>query len=92
MARKLEGIFGDLVQLHNQTKIEGFLNNADNAGRLGGLLGDIRNAVMDYQVCMSLDYLEWQRLMFKLEFNPTRYILQKLSTYRKSHPFAPCLC
>ena len=35
----------------DQGKIEGFFNNVGNADKLGGLVEDIREATMDYQVC-----------------------------------------
>ena len=31
--------------------VEGFFTNAKNADLLSGLVGDIHNAMMDYQVC-----------------------------------------
>ena len=34
-----------------QGNVEGFINNPKNADNLSGLVGDIQNAVMDYQVC-----------------------------------------
>ena len=50
MPRKLERICLDLTQLGEQGKIRGFLSNVGNADQLGGLLEDIRDAVMEYQV------------------------------------------
>jgi len=38
--------------LAEQGKIEGFYKNVDNAGKLGGLVEDIRDAMMEYQVCI----------------------------------------
>ena len=38
-----------------QKNIAQFLNNAGNAQRLNDLVDDIREAVMDYQVCTSKD-------------------------------------
>lgn len=35
-----------------QGKAEGFFNNVKNADKLGGLVEDIRDAMMDYQVCI----------------------------------------
>ena len=35
-----------------QGKIKGFFKNVDNAGKLGGLVEDIRDAMMEYQVCI----------------------------------------
>jgi len=37
--------------LAEQRKVEGFFNNVKNADKLGGLVEDIRDAMMDYQVC-----------------------------------------
>ena len=36
-----------------QKNVAQFLNNAENAQRLNDLVDDIREAVMDYQVCAS---------------------------------------
>jgi len=36
--------------LAGQGKVEGFFNNVKNADKLGGLVEDIRDALMDYQV------------------------------------------
>jgi len=36
--------------LAEQGKAEGFFKNVKNADKLGGLVEDIRDAVMDYQV------------------------------------------
>ena len=41
----------DLAPLEEEGKVEGFFNNAENAGKLGDLVEDIRDAMMDYQVC-----------------------------------------
>ena len=32
---------------------KGFFNNVENAEKLGGLVEDVRDAMMDYQVCAS---------------------------------------
>ena len=40
----------DLSPLEEQGKVTGFFNNAENAGKLGGLVEDIRDAIMEYQV------------------------------------------
>jgi len=36
--------------LRRQGKIEGFLNNAANVDKIGGIVEDIRDAIMEYQV------------------------------------------
>lgn len=52
ITRKLEDIRQDLVPLEEQGNVEGFFNNVGNADKLGGLIEDIRNAIMEYQVCI----------------------------------------
>ena len=74
MTRKLDGVSKDLTLLAEQGRVVGFLNNVENASKLGGLLEEIRDATMEYQVCMLLDYFVLQRLMFKLGFTTTRYL------------------
>lgn len=56
MARKLEGVRLDLKLLAEQGT-EGLLNNVGNVNKLGGSLEDIRDAMVEYQVRVSLDYL-----------------------------------
>ena len=56
MVRKLEEISGELESLTKQGKVEGFFNNVKNADTLVGLVEGIRDAVMQYQVCTSLDH------------------------------------
>ena len=51
IVRKLGRILQELKPLEEQAKVEGFLNNVKNAEKLGGLVEDIRDVVMDYQVC-----------------------------------------
>jgi len=46
----LEKVLTELEPLAEQGKVEGFFNNVKNADKLGGLVEDIRDAVMDYQV------------------------------------------
>ena len=50
---KLEDIRRDLALLGEQGKTKGFFNNVENADKLGGLVEDVRDAVMDYQVCVT---------------------------------------
>ena len=52
VGRKLQDVRQDLVPLEKQGKVEGFFNNAENAGKLGGLVEDIRDAMIEYQVCV----------------------------------------
>lgn len=54
IARKLEGFGSELTELGDQGKVERFLNNVWNANALGGLLEDINEAMVEYQVRTSL--------------------------------------
>ena len=38
--------------MEDQGKVEGFLNNVKNADKLAGLVENIRDAMMHYQVCI----------------------------------------
>ena len=87
MARKLEGVRPNLTLLADQGKVEGFLNNVGNADTLGGLLEDIRDTMMEYQVRRSLCHLVLQRLTFESDFITTRYLRQELPTHCEFHPF-----
>ena len=49
--RKLDGVLQDLIPLAEQGKITRFLNSTKDVDKLGGLVEDIRDAMMDYQVC-----------------------------------------
>ena len=53
IVRKLEDIHRDLILLSEQGNVQGFFNNVKNADKLGGLIEDIHDAMMDYQVCTS---------------------------------------
>ena len=61
VGRELEDIHQELVLLGEQGKARGFFNNVEDAEKLGGLVEDVHDAVMDYQVCvsnnLSLSYL-----------------------------------
>ena len=50
VVRKIENVLQELEPLVEQGKAAGFFNNVKNADQLGGLAGDIRDAIMDYQV------------------------------------------
>jgi len=49
-ARKLRRVLRDLTPLAKQGNVEGFFGNVKNADKLIGLVEDVRDAVMDYQV------------------------------------------
>ena len=91
MTRKFECIRQDLTTLTEQGTVKGFLKNVRNADKLGGLLEDIRDAMMEYQVWVLFNYLVLQHLMFEPGFIATGYVRQELSDHRGSHSFAPFL-
>ena len=75
VCRKLQDARRDLAPLEEQGKVKGFFNNAENAGKLVGLVEDIRDAIMEYQVshgALNLPFLP--RLTFVLDFVATRYL------------------
>ena len=51
LARKLEDILQELTLLERRGKVTRFLNSARDVDKLSGLVEDIRDAMMDYQVC-----------------------------------------
>ena len=50
ISRKLEEIHQELDLLGGQGETAGFLANAENAQRISGIVEDIREVMMDYQV------------------------------------------
>ena len=48
---RLRDAVQDLKTLEDQGKVAGFLNNAKDAEALTSLAEDVRDAMMDYQVC-----------------------------------------
>ena len=50
IARKLQDVHRHLTLLVEQGGVEGFFSNIENADKLRGLIEDIRDAIMDYQV------------------------------------------
>ena len=70
IVRKLGSIVGELEPLAKQGKVEGFFNNVKNADKLGGLVEDIRDAVMDYQVRNQNDLASpMLDIYFRLRYN-----------------------
>ena len=53
ITRKLEYVDQELALLAGKGKAAGFLANTENAQRINGLVEDIREVMMDYQVCAS---------------------------------------
>ena len=62
IGRKLEEIRQELALLGEQGKTKGFFNNVENAEKLGGLVEDLRDVMMDYQVRPPSD-LSFSRLI-----------------------------
>lgn len=52
IARKLEDVHQSLNPLVQQGETTGFLTNAENAQRINNLVEDIREALINYQVCL----------------------------------------
>ena len=73
IGRKLQDLRCDLVLLEEQGKVEGFFNNVENADKLSGLVEDIRDAMLDYQVCV-LDPPFLSCLNILLDIATTRYV------------------
>jgi len=47
----LEAVSKDLTPLAEQGNLVGFLANNENAQKISGLVEDINEAIIDYQVC-----------------------------------------
>ena len=55
ITRKLEDVHQELALLAGQGKVAGFLANTENAQKINDLVEDIRQVMMDYQVCALND-------------------------------------
>jgi hypothetical protein len=64
-----------------------FLTKTENSQRINGVVEDIREALMEYQVC-TLNHSFLPCLMFVLDFITTRYLHQELSPHCESHPLS----
>ena len=53
-ARKLEDILRELTPLEQRGKVTRFLNGTKDTDKLSGVVEDIRDAMMDYQVCPNI--------------------------------------
>ena len=73
MSRKLETVHQDLTRLAEQGNVEGFLKNVGNANKLGDLLEDVRDAMIEYQVRIPSNYMLLQHFMFESDFIATGY-------------------
>ena len=52
-----------------ESKVVRFLNNVENADKLRGLVEDIRDAMMDYQVCNHPNQILMPDIRFRLCYN-----------------------
>ena len=73
ICRKLQEVLRGLAPLEKQGKVEGFFNNTENAAQLGGLVEGIRDAMMEYQVCVSNSLSPPGRIM-PPDFIATRHL------------------
>ena len=53
VTRKLQAVHQALGLVAKQGNIEGFFRNLENVDRFSGLVEDIRDAMMEYQVCLN---------------------------------------
>ena len=73
IVRTLEDVHRELARLAEQGKVVGFLANTETAQRINDLVEDIRQVMMDYQVCASNNsFLPY--LMNALDLITTRYL------------------
>jgi len=70
----------------DQGKIKGFFTNVKNAEKLGGLVEDIRDAMMEYQVRIRKPFISDTHLTFAPEFVAARHLRQELSAHSESRP------
>ena len=82
--RKLQGVHQALALLGEQGKVKGFFNNVVNAAELSAMVEDIRDAMIDYQVC-TLNHPFLPCLKLLLDINATRHIRQQPPTGREFH-------
>jgi len=73
IARTLEDVRQELARLAEQGKVVGFLTNTPNAQKINDLVEDIRQVMMDYQVCASGNPFS-PCLMNVLDLTATRYL------------------
>ena len=72
VSRKLQAVNQDLDLVAKQGNIEGFFRNLENADRFSGLVEDIRDAMVEYQVCFN--NVSLPHLTFASDFIAARYI------------------
>ena len=80
MGRKLYHVRGDLLPLEKQGMVEGFFKSTKNSGKLGGLVEDIRDVMMEYQVFIPSQPFQ-ALLTLAPDLNTARHLRQELSTH-----------
>ena len=70
--RKLQAAHQDLDLVVKQGNVEGFFRNLENADKLSGLVEDIRDAMVEYQV--RLDDALLAPLTFASDLVAARYL------------------
>ena len=73
ISRKLKDVHQDLSQLAGQGRVVGFLTNTENAQKINDLVEDIREVMLDYQVCIP-NYSLLPHLTSVLDFIATRHL------------------
>ena len=86
IGRKLDSVLQELKLLEKQGKVEGFFTNFQNAEKLAGLVEDIWDEVMDYQVCDQTGLISLY-LIPVLDFAATKHLWKELSAYCEPHSF-----
>ena len=84
LARKLKNILKDLEPLAQRGKITGFLNNTEDVAKLSGMVEDIRDAMIEYQVC-AYSLCPHPLLTFTLDVVAARSLPKELSAHCTSH-------
>ena len=84
--RKLGHVLQGLKLLEDQGTVEGFFSNVENADKLAGLVEDVRDAVMDYQVCDQNNVIS-PYLIPLSDSVAASHLLQELSTHCELHLF-----
>jgi len=86
----LGDVHRDLTLVAEQGKVEGFFNNVQNVDKLGDMVEDIRDAMMEYQVCIRKRSISSTSDDFATDFVTARYLRQELSSHRESDSLAFC--
>jgi len=76
----------------DQGKVKGFLTNVKNADKLGALVEDIRDAMIEYQVHIRKSLVSDTNLTSIQDFVAARHLRQELSAHRESLPLGFRAC